>query len=74
LLLSARQLRRATILKASEADFSKQLFHLFSTLMRRHPLKEQRKLGVFQSGKDRQQVVRLEHKADALQTQMRQFT
>ncbi len=74
LLLPARQLRRATILQAGEANFRKQLFHPFSALARRHPLEKQRKLGVFQSGKDGQQVVRLEHKAYALQTQMRQLT
>jgi len=37
--------------------------------MHRHSLEQQRKLGVFQCGKNRQQVVGLEHKADSLQTQ-----
>ena len=73
LLLAAGQLRRAAIFKPGEADFQKQLFHLFPALVRRHSLEQQGKLGVFQSGKNRQQVVGLEHKADALQTQKSQL-
>ncbi len=74
LLLPTGQLRWTTIFEAGEADFRKQFFHPFSALARRHPLEEQRKLGIFQSGKHRQQVVGLKHKADALQTQMRELT
>ena len=73
LLLAAGQFRRATIFKSGEADFRKQLFHPLPALMRRHSLKQQRKLGVLQRGKNRQQVVGLEHKADAMQTQKSQL-
>src|SRR5271167_1901903 len=46
LLLPAGQLCWTTIFEAGEADFQKQFFHPFGTLVRGYPLEEQGKLGV----------------------------
>ena len=73
LLLPAGQLAGTTMFKAGKADFCEQLLHSFFSLLHRHALQEQGEFSVLQGGQDRQQVVRLEDEAEALQPQASQF-